>query len=94
MATLPRRDARESEGTRLHRAFGKFVLEAYRAARFIPALVLPKQGVNFGLFVGQGPDTATQDYDHLTGEYMPGIQRCFFGTLDCLQQSNLHVLEL
>ena len=41
-----------------------------------------------------GPDTPTQHYPHLTEEDMPGIQRCFFGTPDCLQQSHPHVLEL
>ena len=31
-----------------------------------------------------GPDTPTQNYHHLTEEDMPGIQRCFFRTLDYL----------
>ena len=41
-----------------------------------------------------GPDTPTQNYLHLTEEDMPGIQRCFFSTLDYLQQTHPHVLEL
>ena len=40
------------------------------------------------------PDTPTQNYPHLTEEDMPGNQRCLFSTLDCLQQTNPHVLEL
>ena len=40
-----------------------------------------------------GPDTPTQNYPHLTEEDMPSIQRCFFQTLDYLQQTHLHVLE-
>ena len=40
-----------------------------------------------------GPDTPTQNYPHLTEEDMPGIQRCFFQTLDYLQQTHPHVLE-
>ena len=40
-----------------------------------------------------GPNTPTQNYPHLTEEDMPGIQRCFFCTLDCLQQTHPHVLE-
>ena len=40
-----------------------------------------------------GPDIPTQNYPHLTGEDMPGIQRCFFHTLDYLQQTHPHVLE-
>ena len=40
-----------------------------------------------------GPDTPTQNYPHLTEEDMPGIQRCFFQTLDYLQQTQPHVLE-
>ena len=40
-----------------------------------------------------GPDTATQNYLHLTEEDMPGIQRCFFCTLDYLQQTHPHILE-
>ena len=40
-----------------------------------------------------GPDTPTQNYPHLTEEDMPGIQRCFFRTLDYLQQTHPHVLE-
>ena len=41
-----------------------------------------------------GPDTPTQNYPHLTEEDMPGIQQCFFGTLECLHQAHPHVLEL
>ena len=41
-----------------------------------------------------GADTPTQDYHHLTEEDMPGIQRCFLSTLDYLQQTHPHVLEL
>ena len=40
-----------------------------------------------------GPHTPTQNYPHLTEEDMPGIQRCFFRTLDYLQQTHPHVLE-
>ena len=40
-----------------------------------------------------GPDTLTESYPHLTEEDMPGIQRCFFRTLDYLQQTQPHVLE-
>ena len=40
-----------------------------------------------------GPDTPGQNYRHLTEEDMPGIQRCFFRTLDYLQQTHPHVLE-
>ena len=40
-----------------------------------------------------GPDTPTQNYPQLTEEDMPGIQRCFFCTLDYLQQTDPHVLE-
>ena len=40
-----------------------------------------------------GPDTPTQNYPHLTEEDMPGIQRCFFQTLEYLQHTHPHVLE-
>ena len=40
-----------------------------------------------------GPDNPTQNYPHLTEEDMPGIQRCFFCTLDYLQQTHPSVLE-
>ena len=40
-----------------------------------------------------GPDTPTQRYPHLTEEDKPGIQRCFFSTLDYLQQTHPPVLE-
>ena len=40
-----------------------------------------------------GPDTRTQNYPHLTEEDLPGIQRCFFRTLDYLQRTYPHVLE-
>ena len=40
------------------------------------------------------PDTSRQNYPHLTEEDMPGIQRCFFSTLDYLQHTHPHVLEL
>ena len=40
-----------------------------------------------------GPHTPTQNYPHLTEEDMPGIQRCFFETLDYLQQTHPRVLE-
>ena len=36
-----------------------------------------------------GPHTPTQNYPHLTEEDMPGIQRCFFQTLDYLQQTQV-----
>ena len=35
-----------------------------------------------------GPHTPTQNYPHLTEGDMPGIQRCFFETLDYLQQTH------
>ena len=54
----------------------------YMAAARLMALLWP------------GPDTPTQNYPHLTGEDMPGIQRCFFSTLDYLQQTHQNVLEL
>ena len=41
----------------------------------------------------RGPDTPIQNYPHLTEEDIPGIQRCFFRTLDYLQQARPHVLE-
>ena len=41
-----------------------------------------------------GPDTPTPNYPHLTEEDMSGIKRCFFSTLDYLQQTHAHVLEL
>ena len=41
-----------------------------------------------------GPDTPTQNYPHLTAADMSAIQRCFFSTLDYLQQMHPHVLEL
>ena len=41
-----------------------------------------------------GPNIPTQHYPHLTEEDMPAVQRCFFRTLDCLQQAHPHVLEL
>ena len=37
-----------------------------------------------------GPHTPTQSYSDLTEEDMRGIQRCFFCTLDYLQQSHPH----
>ena len=40
-----------------------------------------------------GPHTPTQNYAQFTEEDMPGIQRCFFRTLDYLQQTHPHVLE-
>ena len=40
-----------------------------------------------------GPDTLTQS-PHLTEEDMPGILRCFFLTLDYLQQTHPHTFEL
>ena len=39
------------------------------------------------------PDTPSENHPHLTEEDMPGIQRCFFSTLDYVQQGHLHVLE-
>ena len=39
-------------------------------------------------------DPRTQHYPDLTEEDKPGIQRCFFRTLLCLQQSDPHVLQL
>ena len=41
-----------------------------------------------------GPDTPSQRYPHLTEEDLPGIQWCFFGSLDCLQLTQPHVLAL
>ena len=35
-----------------------------------------------------GQHTPTKNYPHLTEEDMPGIQRCFFCTLDYLQQTH------
>ena len=40
-----------------------------------------------------GPHIPNKNYPHLTEEDMPGIQRCFFRTLDYLQQMHPHVLE-
>ena len=40
-----------------------------------------------------GPRHPDPNYPHLTEEDMPGIQRCFFRTLDYLQQTHPHVLE-
>ena len=40
-----------------------------------------------------GPHTPTQSFPHFTEEDMPGIQRCFFRTLDYLQQTHPHVPE-
>ena len=40
-----------------------------------------------------GPDTPTQNYLHLMEEDMPGIQLCFFSTLDYHLQTNPHILE-
>ena len=40
------------------------------------------------------PDTPTRHYPHFTEEDMPGIQQCYFGTLDGLRQGHPHVLEL
>ena len=42
---------------------------------------------------GRAPDTPTQNYPHLKEEDMPGIQRCFFCTLNYLQQTHPQVLE-
>ena len=36
------------------------------------------------------PRHPQQNYPHLTEEDMPGNQQCFFGTLECLQQSHTH----
>ena len=41
-----------------------------------------------------GRHTPTQNYPHLREEDMPGMQRCFLGTLDCLQQAHRNILEL
>ena len=41
-----------------------------------------------------GPEFPTENYPHLTEGDMPGIQRCFFSTLNYLQQTHPHVLEL
>ena len=41
-----------------------------------------------------GLDTPTKNYPNVTAEDMPGIQRCFFSSLDYLQQTHPHVLEL
>ena len=41
-----------------------------------------------------GTDAPAQNRPHLTEEDMPGIQRCFFSTLDYLQQTYSLVLEL
>ena len=40
-----------------------------------------------------GPVSPTQNYPPLTEEDMPGIQGCFFRTLDYLQQTHPRVLE-
>ena len=40
-----------------------------------------------------GTNTPPQNCPHLMEEVMPGIQRCFFSTLDYLQQTHPHVLE-
>ena len=40
-----------------------------------------------------GLHTPAKNYPNLTEEDMPGIQRCFFRTLDYLQQTHPHVLE-
>ena len=42
---------------------------------------------------GRAPHTPTQNYPHLMEEDMPGIQRCFFRTLDYLQQTHPRILE-
>ena len=39
------------------------------------------------------PHTTTQNYPHLPEEDMPGIQRCFFRSLDYVQQTGPRVLE-
>ena len=39
-------------------------------------------------------DTPTPQYPQLTEEEMPSIQQAFFGTLQCLQESDPHLLEL
>ena len=41
-----------------------------------------------------GQDAPTQNYPNLREEDMPGIQRSFFSSLDYLQQTHPHVLEL
>ena len=41
-----------------------------------------------------GPDTPIGNYPHLTEEDKPGIQQCFLGTLECLQQAHPQVPEL
>ena len=41
-----------------------------------------------------GPDTPSKNYLDFTKEDMPGIQRCFFSTLDYLQQTQPDLLEL
>ena len=40
-----------------------------------------------------GSDTFTQNYPHFREEDMPGIQGCFFCTLNYHQQTHPHVLE-
>ena len=40
-----------------------------------------------------GLDTPSQTYPHVTEEDMPRIQRCFFITLNYLQQTHPHVLD-
>ena len=40
-----------------------------------------------------GPHNPTQNYPHLTKEDIPGIQRCFFRTLNYLRETHPHVLE-
>ena len=39
-----------------------------------------------------GPHTPTKNYPHLTEEDVPSIQRCFFRTLNYLQQMHPRVL--
>ena len=50
VATPWHQDARESGGTKLHRATRWFVLEEHRIASCAPALVWPVLGVNFRYF--------------------------------------------
>ena len=42
---------------------------------------------------GRAQTPPPKNYPHLTEEEVPGIQRCFFRTLDYLQQTHPHVLE-
>ena len=44
----------------LHRAFTDFILEGHRVRGVVPALVWPRQGVNFTTFVSKSQDWPKQ----------------------------------